>query len=177
MFLHHYARRRSISLSGFAPRHLIIAVPFILATMCLPFTVKSNIVFYCTCGALLVGFLIPWGLTSEKSINHLSFAPKISIGIKEAVVSASRQHTHIYLDTNDQNRTSASFYTFTYFEDQSLWYIERDTKTAPLRLTAGHLCEASRDARNFIISFRNLPCLRGKTNAAVLKIHILDLPG
>lgn len=163
-----------IQYTAFAPRHLILSFPIFIYFLFMPLfnmkILRAQILFLvCIC----MFFTLPWMRKTETMITTLQFAPKISIGIKKAITQAQNQRRDIALGIIPVTFHDPLYFTYTYMEYISLWYIEQYHIRPPIRMNGSEFCTSNND-KLYYIGFEQLPCDEKKHNASILQFKIQE---
>lgn len=161
---------------AFAPRHLIISIPNILYILLTPLYDKkillsrSWLVIFCIC------FTIPWMYMTELANKNQAFAPKISIGIKQAILDAKKIDKPIVLETTSLPENNPYYYVQKYFEEISLWYIYRYTGTLPQVFSSTDICNTDTIKTSYLIEYSALSCQDKVQFSSILQFKRLLYP-
>lgn len=163
-----------IRYQAFAPRHLILSFPIFIYFIFMPtWHMKSRIsVFWVF--LIAISFTGPWIYKTEHMITNQLFAPKISIGIKDAITNAVSLHKEIVLENTSLTQGEPLYFTHKYLEEISLWYIQRYTYTIPKRFSALEECDSDFSSNDYYIRFNPSRCQHSSSNSSVLHLKIIE---
>ncbi len=163
-----------IQYSAFAPRHLILSFPILLYFLFFPLfsmKIRSYQIFLICIG---IFFTLPWMQKTEAMISNRQFAPKISIGIKDAISKAQKQHKGIALDVVSVTINDPLYFTYKYMEYVSLWYLAQHDINPLIRMNASEYCVSNDAKLYFFIGLTSLPCNEKNHSASILRFKIQE---
>lgn len=163
-----------IQYTAFAPRHLILSFPILIYILFFPlFSIRIRwyqILLICIC----TFFTLPWILKTDRMLTNRQFAPKISIGIKDAIFQAQKQDKSIALEVAPVDADDPLYFTYKYMEYVSLWYINQYNNTQLIRMNASEYCSSDDTTLYFFIGFTSFPCSEKQHSARILQFKIQE---